>query len=63
MYIDCNRRGVLFSNIKGMPVEVTTTDITAALKCNDDHPSVEAQMGAQLEPYYISEIAEDMCTG
>jgi hypothetical protein len=38
LYIDCNRRGVLFSNVKGKQVEVTTADIAAALKCNDEHP-------------------------
>jgi hypothetical protein len=63
LYIDCNRRGVLFSNIKGKPVEVTTTDIAAALKCNDDHLPVEAQMDAQPESFYISQIIADMCDG
>jgi hypothetical protein len=42
---------------------VTTIDIAAALKCNDEHPPVEAQMDAQLESYYISKIIEDMCAG
>jgi hypothetical protein len=63
LYTDCNRRGVLFSNVKGKPVEVTTADIAAALKCNDDHPPVEAQMDAQPEPFYISQIIDDMCGG
>jgi hypothetical protein len=54
---------VLFSNVKGKPVEVTTTDIAATLKCNDDHPLVEAQMDAQPEPFYISQIIDDMCGG
>jgi hypothetical protein len=63
LYTDCNRRGVLFSNIKGKPVEVTTADIAAALKCNDEHPPVEAQMDAQQEPFYISQIIDDMCGG
>jgi hypothetical protein len=63
LHTDCNRRGVLFSNVKGKQVEVKTADIVAALKCNDEHPSVEAQMDAQLESYYISKIIEDMCAG
>jgi hypothetical protein len=63
LYTDCNRRGVLFANVKGKPIEVTTTDIAAALKCNDDHPHVEAQMDAQPESLYISQIIDDMCAG
>jgi hypothetical protein len=46
LYTDWNRRGVLFSNVKGKQVEVTTVDIAAALKCNDEQPPVEAQMDA-----------------
>jgi hypothetical protein len=38
LYTDCNRWGVLFSTIQGQHVEVTTSDIAAALKCNDEHP-------------------------
>ena len=38
LYIDCNRRGVLFSTVQGKKIEVTTADIVAALKCNDEHP-------------------------
>jgi hypothetical protein len=63
LYTNCNKRGVLFSNVKGKQVEVTTADIAAALKCNDEHPLVEAQMDAQPESYYIFEIVEDMCVG
>jgi hypothetical protein len=63
LYTDCNMKAVLFSNVKGKPVEVTTADIAAALKCNDDHPPVEAQMDAHPESFYISQIIDDMCDG
>jgi hypothetical protein len=63
LYTESNKRGVLFSKVKGKPVEVTTADIAAALKCNDDHPPVGAQMDAQPEPFYMSQIIDDMCGG
>jgi hypothetical protein len=63
LHTESNKRGVLFSKVKGQPVEVTTADIAAALKCNDDHPPVGAQMDAQPEPFYMSQIIDDMCGG
>ena len=63
LYTNCNRRGVLFSTVKGKQIEVITTNIAAALKCNDEHPPEAAQLDKQLEPFYASEIIEDMCEG
>jgi hypothetical protein len=63
MNTNCNRRGVLFSTVQGKQVEMTTADIAAAFKCNDEHPPVDAQMDEQPESFYISEIIEDMCVG
>ena len=61
LFIDYNRQGVLFSTIQGKQVEVTTSDITAAFKCNDEHPPTDAQLDEQPESFYISEIIEDVC--
>jgi hypothetical protein len=63
LYTNCNRQGILFSTVQGKQVEVTTTDIAAALKCNDEHPSADAQLDEQSESFYISEIIEDICAG
>jgi hypothetical protein len=60
---DCNRSGTLFSTVQGKQVEVTTSDIAAALHCNDEHPPADAQLDEQLESFYVSEIIEDMCAG
>jgi hypothetical protein len=63
LFTDCNRRGVLFSTVQGKQVEVTTSDIVAALHCNDEHPPADAQLDEQPESFYVSEIIEDMCAG
>jgi hypothetical protein len=44
-------------------VEVTTSDIAAALHCNDEHPPTDAQQDGQPESFYVSGIIEDMCAG
>jgi hypothetical protein len=44
-------------------VDVTTSDIAAALHCNDEHPPVDAQLDEQPDPFYVSEIIEDICAG
>jgi hypothetical protein len=38
LFTNCNRQGALFSTVQGKKVEVTTSDIAAALKCNNEHP-------------------------
>jgi hypothetical protein len=48
---DCNRLGILFSTIQGKQVEVTTSDIAAALQCNDEHLPTDAQLDEQPEPF------------
>jgi hypothetical protein len=53
----------LFSTIQGKLIEVTTLDIVAALKCNDEHPLKNAQLDEQPESFYIPEIIEDICAG
>ena len=63
LHTNCNRRGVLFSTVHGKQIEVTTADIAAALKCNDEHPPKAAHLDEQLEAFYVSEIIEDMCEG
>jgi hypothetical protein len=60
---DYNRQGVLFSIVQGKKVDVTSSNIAAALKCNDEHPPEDAQLGEQPESFYILEIIEGMCTG
>jgi hypothetical protein len=60
---DCNKPGTLSSTVQGKQVDVTTSDIAAALHCNDEHPSADAQLDEQPEPFYVSEIIEDMCVG
>jgi hypothetical protein len=42
---------------------VTTSDIAVAPKCNDEHPSEDAQLNEQPKLFYTSEIIEDMCAG
>ena len=59
--MDCNRQGVLFSTIQRKQVEVTTLDIVDALKCNDEHPSEDAQLNEQTKSFYTSEIIKDVC--
>jgi hypothetical protein len=39
---DCNKSGTLSSTIQGKQVDVTTSDIAAALHCNDEHPPADA---------------------
>jgi predicted lipid-binding transport protein (Tim44 family) len=34
---DCNKPGTLSSTVQGKQVDVTTSDIAAALHCNDEH--------------------------
>jgi hypothetical protein len=36
--------GTLFSTVQGKQMEVTTSDIAAALHCNDEHPPEDAQL-------------------
>ena len=63
LHTNCDRRGVLLSTVQGKPIEVTTADIAAALKCNDEHPPEAAHLDEQPEAFYVSEIIEDMCDG
>jgi hypothetical protein len=58
---ECNKPGTLSSIVKGKQVDVTTSDIAAALHCNDEHPLVDAQLDDQPDAFYVSEIIEDMC--
>jgi hypothetical protein len=60
---DCNRLGTLFSTVQGKQVEVTTSDIAAALHCNDEHLPADAQLDEQPKSFYVFEIIEDMCAG
>jgi hypothetical protein len=53
----------MFSTVQGKQVEVTTSDIAAALHCNDEHPPADAQLDEQPESFYVFEIIEDMCDG
>jgi hypothetical protein len=57
------QEGSFILHIKGKPVEVATVDIATTLKCNDEHSPVEAQMDAQPESFYISQIIDDMYAG
>ena len=59
--IGCNRWGNLFSTVQEKQVEVTTSDIAAALHCNDEHPPANAQLDEQSESFYVSKIIDDMC--
>jgi hypothetical protein len=63
LYRDCNRPGTMSSTVQGKQVEVTTSDIAAALHCNDEHPPVDAQLDEQPESFYVSKIIEDMFDG
>ena len=58
---NCDRWGVLLSTVQGKPIEVTTVDIAAGLKCNDEHPPKAAHLEEQPETFYVSEIIKDMC--
>jgi hypothetical protein len=60
---DCNKSGTLSSTVKGKQVDVTTSDIAAALHCNDEYPPAEAQLDEQPDLFYVFEIIEDMCAG
>jgi hypothetical protein len=60
---DCNKPGTLSSTVKGKQVDMTTSDIAIALHCNDEHPLADAQLDDQQDPFYVSEIIEDMCAG
>jgi hypothetical protein len=60
---DCNKPSTLSSTIKGKQVDVTTSDIAIVLHCNDEHPPADAQLDDQPDPFYVSEIIEDMCAG
>jgi hypothetical protein len=60
---DCNKPGTLSSIVKGKPLDVTTSDIAAALHCNDEQPPADAQLEDQPDPFYVSEIIDDMCAG
>jgi hypothetical protein len=44
-------------------LDVTTSDIATALHCNNEHASADAQLDEQPDPFYVSEIVEDMCAG
>jgi hypothetical protein len=44
-------------------VDVTTSDIAAALHCNDEHPLADAQLDEQPDPLYVFKIIENMCAG
>ena len=63
LHTNCNRRSVLFSTVQGTQIEVTTANIAAALKCNDEHPPEAAHLDEQPKAFYVSEIIEDMCEG
>jgi hypothetical protein len=58
---DCNKPGTPSSIVKGKQVDVTTSDIAAALHCNDEQPPADAQLEEQPDPFYVSEIIDDMC--
>jgi hypothetical protein len=60
---DYNTPSTLSSTVQGKQVDVTTSDIVATLHCNDEHPPVDAQLDEQPDPFYVSEIIEDMCAG
>jgi hypothetical protein len=58
---DCNKPGTLSSIVKGKQVDVTTSDIAAALHCSDEQPRADAQLDDQPDAFYVSEIIDDMC--
>jgi hypothetical protein len=60
---NCNKLGTLSSTVQGKQVVMTTSDIAIALHCNDEHPPADAQLDEQPDPFYVSEIIEDMCAG
>jgi hypothetical protein len=60
---DCNKPGTLSSIVKGKQVDVTTSDIAAALHCNDEQPPADAQLEDQPDAFYVSKIIDDMCAG
>jgi hypothetical protein len=60
---DCNKPGTLSSIVKGKQVDVTTSDIAAALHCNDEQPPADAQLEDQPDAFYVFVIIDDMCAG
>jgi hypothetical protein len=60
---DCNKPGTLSSIVKGKQVDMTASDIAAALHCNDEQPPAVAQLEDQPDAFYVSEIIDDMCAG
>jgi hypothetical protein len=60
---DCDKLGTLSSIVKGKQVDVTTSDIAAALHCNDEQPLADAQLEDQPDAFYVSEIIDNMCAG
>jgi hypothetical protein len=58
---DCNKPGTLSSTVQGKQLDVTTSNIAAALYCNDEHPPADAQLNEQPDAFYASGIIEDMC--
>jgi hypothetical protein len=58
---DCNKSGTLSSTVKGKQVDVTTSDIAAALHYNDEHLPADAQLDDQPDAFYVSKIIKDMC--
>jgi hypothetical protein len=55
------RPGVLFSLVQDKDIEVTSSNITTALKCNDEHTEGDAQLDEQPPTFYVAEIIDDMC--
>ena len=58
---DCNRLDVLSSTIDNVDIEVTTTDIVAALKCHAEFPQSEKQGVACPSTLTTEKIIDDMC--
>jgi hypothetical protein len=58
---NCNKLGIMSSSIKGMNIEVTSANIVAALKCNDDHPPGEGQFEVEPPMLIMVDIIGDMC--
>jgi hypothetical protein len=51
----------LYSTVQGKSIEVTSTNTTTALKCNDEHPPEDSQFEEQPLRFYVVEIIVDMC--
>lgn len=60
---DYNRPGALSSSIDGVDVEVTSADITAALRCHHECPLMEDQFVVFPSMLTIPDIVGDMCEG